>query len=69
MVATISETVPFPPGPTQVVIAPAYPGDWPYPGHLEPGITVLNAVQATVDGHARIAYTSGTDDILTAISY
>ena len=56
-------------GPVQVIITTAVPFHWPYPGGVEPGITVANAVYATVDGANRIAYTSGTDGLITAISY
>jgi hypothetical protein len=57
------------PGTTQVLFSSTVPGYWPYPKNIVPGITVANAVFATVDGTHRIAYTSGTDGLITAISY
>jgi hypothetical protein len=70
VMTTYDDAVPGnPPGPNQVIFAPASGGTWPYPGNVQPGITVAHAVYVTVDGTNRVAYTSGTDGMVTAISY
>ena len=63
----VSQT--YTPAITQVLFSSTIPGYWPYPKNIMPGVTVANAVYATVDGADRIAYTSGTDGLITAISY
>jgi hypothetical protein len=69
VVQTALNALPYGPGPTQVIVTTAVPGYWPYPGNLEPGVVVPNALYATADGSHRIAYTSGTDGMITAIGY